>query len=416
MSGVRAWITYWLEQGCPSNRCGKRKFHGSLDSWRLTRTLPDVHRPSANPRIPRLVSLEAALTRLASLAQPVVAKEIGLVEAVGAVLASRLQARADLPPHPIANTDGWAVRAEDLIGSSGYNAAVLQSPRWVDAGDAMPDADAVLAPEGVTFMSSDVAEAVGSVVPGEGVRHRGQDIAAGEILLEEGTRLEPRHIGLLRACGFETVGVRIPRLRIAIASEGAALQGPMIRAWLEAAGGHVEDVVSAPGDRDALATQYRRPGADLVISLGGTGQGRDDCAVAALLDAGSVAVQGVALRPGATAAFGSADSATVLLLPGRLDAMMAGMLVLAMPAVAGATGFRNQQRSSAYSLVEKATSVVGLSEVFLGLPAGDAMRAVPLAEARLDALAQAVGWFIVPPELEGFAAGQTVHLRSFHPG
>ena len=356
------------------------------------------------------------MTRLASLSKLVVAKELGLVEAAGAVLASRLEAKADLPPRPIANTDGWAVNAEDLIGSSAYSAAVLQSPQWVDAGDAMPEADAVLSPECISFSAPDVAEAAGSVVSGEGVRLQGQDIAAGEVLLEEGTRLEPRHIGLLQACGFQAVAVRIPRLRIVIASGGAALHGPMIRSWLEAAGGHVEDVVSAPGDRGALAAQYRRPGADLVISLGGTGQGRNDCAVAALLDAGSVAVHGVALRPGSTAAFGSAGSATVLLLPGRLDAMIAGMLMLAMPALAGASGFRNKDRSSVYALVEKVTSVVGLSELFLGLPAGDAIRAVPLAEARLDALAQAIGWFTVPPELEGLAAGQNVHLRSFHPG
>jgi hypothetical protein len=67
-------------------------------------------------------------------------------------------------------------------------------------------------------------------------------------------------------------------------------------------------------------------------------------------------------------------------------------------------------------LAEKVTSVVGLSELFLGLPAGDAIWAVPLAEARFDALAQAIGWFIVPPEFEGIAAGQTVNLRPFYPG
>ena len=165
-----------------------------------------MHSASANPRIPRLVSLESALARLASLSKLVDAKELGLVEAAGAVLASRLEAKADLPSQPIANTDGWAVNAEDLIGSSAYSAAVLQSPQWVDAGDVMPESDAVLSPECITFLAPDVAEAAGSVVSGEGVRLPGQDIAAGEVLLEEGTRLEPRHIGLLQACGFQTVG------------------------------------------------------------------------------------------------------------------------------------------------------------------------------------------------------------------
>lgn len=375
-----------------------------------------MHPVSANPRIPRLVSLESALTRLASLLRLVVAQERGLVEAAGSVLASRVEVKADLPSQPIAYTDGWAVNAEDLIGSSAYSAAVLLSPKWVDAGDVMPESDAVLSPESVNFSAPDVAEAAGSVVSGEGVRLPGQDIAAGEVLLEEGTRLEPRHIGLLQACGFQTVGVRIPQLRIVIASTGAAPHGPMIRAWLEAVGANVGDVVSASGDRDALAALYRRPGADLVVSLGGTGQGRSDCAVAALADAGSVVMQGVALRPGATAAFGRVGSAPVLLLPGRLDALIAGMLVLAMPAFAGASGLRTREYATVHRLMEKVTSAIGLSELFLALPAGDAIRAVPLAEARFDALAQCVGWFVVPPESEGFAAGQNVHLRPFHPG
>ena len=343
-------------------------------------------------------------------------EECSLVKAGGSVLASTVEAKADWPSKRIAYADGWAVNAEDLIGSSAYSAAVLLSPKWVDAGDVMPESDAVLSPESINFSAPNVAEAAGSVVSGEGVRLPGHDIAAGEVLLEEGTRLEPRHIGLLQACGLQTVAVRVPRLRIVIASAGAAQHGLMIRTWLEASGGQIEDVVSAHGDRDALAASYGRPGADLVISLGGTGQGRRDCAVAALVEAGSLAVQGVALRPGATVAFGSVGSAPVLLLPGRLDAMIAGMLVLAMPALAGASGLKNKDASRVFRLVEKVTSVVGLSELFLGLPAGDAVRAVTLAEARFDALAQAIGWFIVPPELEGFAAGHTVHLRSFHHG
>jgi molybdopterin biosynthesis enzyme len=356
------------------------------------------------------------MTGLATLLRLVDPKERGLVEAAGTVLASQLAARADLPSQAIAHADGWAVRAEDLVGSSAYSPALI-APKWVDAGDAMPNGDAILPPEGITALSTTgFAEAVGSVAPGEGVRLAGQDIAAREVLVHEGTRLQPRHIGLLQACGFQTVAVRIPQLRVVIASAGAAQHGLMIRTWLETSGGQVEDVASAPGDRDALAALYRRPGADLVISLGGTGQGRRDCAVAALVDAGSVVVQGVALRPGASAAFGRVGSAPVLLLPGRLDAMIAGMLALAIPALAGASGLRQEDRSGAFRLVEKVTSVIGLSELFLGLPAGDAIRAVPLAEARFDALAQAIGWFIVPPELEGFAAGQTVHLRPFHPG
>jgi molybdopterin biosynthesis enzyme len=308
------------------------------------------------------------------------------------------------------------VNAEDLIGSSVYSAALLAPPpKWVDAGDPMPNADAVLSPEGVIFVSPNVAEAAGSIVSGEGVRLPGQDIGAGEILLAAGTRLEPRHIGILRACGLETVTVRVPQLRIVIASAAAGAHAEMIRRWLETAGANVIDILAAPADRSALALNYGRTGADLVISLGGTGRGRNDCAVAALSDAGAVAVHGVALHPGESVAFGNVSSVPVLLLPGRLDALIAGTLALAMPALAGLSGSRPEERPSIHRLMEKVNSAVGLSELFLGLPAGDLVRAVPLAEARLDTLAQSIGWLLVPPESEGLGAGQIVHLRPIHP-
>src|SRR5262245_22302654 len=103
-----------------------------------------MHPAPVNPRIARLVSLESALTRMVPLVRLVDAEERGLVKAGGTVLASTVEIKADWPSKRIAFTDGWAVNAEDLIGSSAYSAAVLPSPKWVDAGDVMPESDAVL--------------------------------------------------------------------------------------------------------------------------------------------------------------------------------------------------------------------------------------------------------------------------------
>ena len=44
------------------------------------------------------------------------------------------------PPHDIAATDGWALRANDLVGASSYSPLPLTTaPVWVEAGDAMPE-------------------------------------------------------------------------------------------------------------------------------------------------------------------------------------------------------------------------------------------------------------------------------------
>lgn len=376
-----------------------------------------MHPVSPNPRIPRLTPLEDALERIIALTPRASAIARPLAAAAGAVLAGDIHAPADLPASPVAYADGWAVNAEDLVGASAYSAAILAPPPpWVDANDPMPTAtDAVLAPDAVTVAAPGMAEASLSAAPGEGVRNTGQDIKAGALLVAAGTRLAPRQIGLLSACGFGEVNVHVPRVRLVIASAAAARHADMVRMWLRLAGAEIVETVSAPGARTDLAAAYGKPGVDFVLSLGGTGQGRGDCAVAALADSGDIAFHGVALRPGETACFGRAGSVPVLLLPGRIDGVIAGVLALAARIVIGLSGLSQPDWLSPARLTAKASSAIGLTEFFVAIAEENAVRPLPLDQAGFEALGRAVGWFTVPPGSEGFAADDVVHLRPFQP-
>jgi len=376
-----------------------------------------VHPHSPNPRIVRLTPLDTALDRLGALVSPARPSERPVALAVGTVSASDIRAPASLPVSPVAYADGWAVNAEELVGASAYSAAILAPPPpWVNADDAMPEgADAVLPADALAIVEPGIAEASSPIAQGDGVRRTGQDVTAGALIVAEGMRLAPRHAAILLACGIDRVMVRTPRVRIVVASRAAARQSDMVRMWLESFGADIADIVSAPEDRKELAAGFSTSGADLVISLGGTGEGRDDYAVAALADVGRVDVQGIALRPGASAAFGQSDGVPVLLLPGRLDALIAGALVLLVPALARICSLAQRDWHSSAKLADKASSVIGFSELFLGVPQGDAIQPVPLNEAGLDVLARAEGWFTVPPGSEGLAAGQIVQLSRFQP-
>jgi molybdopterin biosynthesis enzyme len=309
------------------------------------------------------------------------------------------------------------VNAEDLVGASAYSAALLAPPpHWVEADDPMPSGvDAVLPPDAVTVPAPGMAEASTSVAPGEGVRNTGQDIRTGGLLLAAGTRLAPRHIGILGACGIVKVDVRTPRIRIVLASAAAERHVDMVRMWLGLAGTEVVEAISAAGERAELNAAYKKPGVDFVLSLGGTGQGRSDCAVAALGDAGDIAWHGIALRPGGTAAFGRVGGVPVLLLPGRIDGVIAGLLALAAKVLSGLSGLTQPDWQAPLRLAGNASSTIGFTEFFLGLPEGDLIRPLPLDEAGFEALARAAGWFTVPPGSEGLAAGDVVHLRPFQP-
>jgi molybdopterin biosynthesis enzyme len=218
----------------------------------------------------------------------------------------------------------------------------------------------------------------------------------------------------LKACGVKTVRVRVPRVRLVIASRSAERHADMMRLWLQAAGAELIETVGV-FEKDRLVAAYKKPDADLILSLGGTGQGRTDAAVAALKDAGTLDLHGVALRPGGSAAFGEANGVPVLLLGGRMDSLIAGGLTLGARAVNGLAGLNRPSWRATSPITQKVTSIIGFTEIFLAVPEDGGMRPIPLNEASFDAVARAAGWFTLSPESEGLPAGQTVQVRPFSP-
>ena len=93
---------------------------------------------------------------------------------------------------------------------------------------------------------------------------------------------------------------------------------------IERRGGGARSTTPAASSIVALAADN----ADAIIAIGGTGSGRNDTSVQVLAREGRVAVHGIALAPGETAALGFAGTRPVLLLPGRLDAALAVWLMV----------------------------------------------------------------------------------------
>ncbi len=153
---------------------------GAVDPYLGVQHIARVNHSPANPRVQRLTPLSDALSRLSVMVGRSRTAERALTDAVGFVLGSDLRASANLPTQAIAYADGWAASADAVLGANAYGAVpLIPPPPWVDAGDPMPIGDAVLMPDTVTFVAAGAAEAIGSAVSGEGVRRRGQDIAAG---------------------------------------------------------------------------------------------------------------------------------------------------------------------------------------------------------------------------------------------
>ena len=173
-----------------------------------------------------------------------------------------------------------------------------------------------------------------TIGPGQFVSFAGSDIARGETLLRQGTRIGSREIGMLAACGLARVAV-VRRPKVAVLSTGDELVAPgeplkpagvydsngaIIAAAVAEAGGEPIAMGAFPDDEAALEKAVRAALADrdMVVLSGGTSKGAGDLShrIVAKLGAPGILVHGVALKPGKPLCLGAVGDKPIVVLPG----------------------------------------------------------------------------------------------------
>jgi molybdopterin molybdotransferase len=206
---------------------------------------------------------------------PLPPETVTVPDALGRVLAAAVTAGRSLPPADCSAMDGYALRAADLAGATRAAPRELALAFEVAAGAAVPrplrpgEAARIFTgaplPEGAdSIVMQEDTEAAGARVrffaapaPGEHVRAAGEDVRAGETVLEVGTRLGAAPVGLLASLGRSLVAVH-RRPRVAILSGGDELIEPD----QDAAGGRI-----VASNAWSLAAQCAEAGA-LATNLG----------------------------------------------------------------------------------------------------------------------------------------------------
>jgi molybdopterin molybdotransferase len=354
-------------------------------------------------RIARLAPLTDAAMWIDANVHAAVSRDVGVTEASGYTLASDVKIPDAIPSGTISLRDGYALQSDWTSDASSYAPAPLpQMPARIDAGDSLPaGADCVAALDHVAI-KGDRAEALAVVAPGDGILPAGGDIAAGRPFLRSGQRLRASDIAVLRAANVASVSIRAPRIVVAASAGDAiiAAAAAMIGSHIHASGG---TVISGSSLEAALATD-----ADAIISIGGTGAGKDDASVTTLSRPGKVVFHGIGLSPGETAAIGEATGKPVLLMPGRIDAALACWLLLGQRVFARLAGCGMDDVTMPLKLTRKITSTIGIADVVLLTRNGGDAEPIASGYWPLQALAQADTYCVVPPESEGFPAGATI--------
>jgi molybdopterin molybdotransferase len=332
-----------------------------------------------------VISVEEALERILSRVAVLGTERVELTRALQRVLAEDVAAAGDIPPWPNSSMDGYAVRSADTGSASaaravrlavaGHVAAGALASRELAPGEAfriftgapMPvGADAVIpqedvAPDGASVLVPRPVDA------GEFVRPRGEDIRAGETVLERGRRLAPADLGVLAAIGrFQVSVVKRPRVGILstgdeIADIGAPLAPGQIRnsnsyalmAQVTEAGGAPVLLGVARDDLAEIEGRLRWGlGCDVLISSAGVSVGEHDFVKAALTRLGAEQhLWLVDMRPGKPIAFATIPvdlkgAVPVFALPGNPVSAMVTFELFVRPALLRMAGHARLDRAA----------------------------------------------------------------------
>ncbi len=303
------------------------------------------------------------------------AEVVPIGEADGRVLAHAELARRALPPWDNSAMDGFAVRAGELPGELpvvGTIAAGDPPDRVLEPGTVwrimtgapLPaGADAVVMREDVED-SGERARFTETPEVGANIRHRGEDVGAGDELVGAGALLGAGEIGLLAAQGCATVRVW-RRPRVAVLSTGDELvnvetePGPgqivnsnayALAAQIREAGGIAVHAGIARDDPASLTEALKRAldSADVLVTSGGVSVGDFDYVKDAMEAAGvRIDFWKVAMKPGKPLAFGAAGDVPVFGLPGNPVSSMVVFELFVRPALLAMQGQTRTERSLA---------------------------------------------------------------------
>lgn len=318
-------------------------------------------------------SFEEARRIILDAVGPLDAEVVPLLDAVGRVLAEEVTAPRELPAWDNSAMDGYAVRAESVVpgvglaisayipaGSGGADSLRPGTAARILTGAPLPPgADAV-----IPFEQAEERE--WTVVPrapvrvGAHVRRKGEDIRAGERVLEPGAVLGPAEISFLATCARRSVRV-FGRPRVAILSTGDELveageplapgkihdsNGPAVAAAVKQVGGDVIQLGIARDERESLRARLSDGlRAHVLVTTAGVSKGDRDL-VREVLDGLGVRqlFWSVDVKPGRPFAFGMRGRTPVFSLPGNPVSTLLTFEQFVRPALLRMMGHRDVLR------------------------------------------------------------------------
>ena len=314
---------------------------------------------------PASLDAEQALTQIINtVTRPHGVETVPVRDSLGRVVASESRSRINVPGHTNSAMDGYAICGEDIpargqavLSVIGTSWAGQPFPGSIQPGECVRIMTGAAMPDGSdTVVMQERVQKTGDAVsidcnnePGQNVRQAGEDIQAGEIILESGKHIRPAELGLLASTGVGEVTV-YKKLRVAFFSTGDELRpvGSKLQkgqiydsnrytlyGMLSRLGVEIIDLGVIRDERAAIKQVFSDAAAqaDVVITSGGVSVGEADFVKEILEQQGTVHFWKVAMKPGRPLAFGKIGDAWFFGLPGNPVSVMVTFYMFVLPAL-----------------------------------------------------------------------------------
>lgn len=319
------------------------------------------------------IPMEMALDIFQRHASSAGIEEISITDAFERILAENIVAGIPIPPFRRSPLDGYALRAADTSGACTDQPVSLHVIQTVYAGEvpAIPlhegEATAVTTgaplPEGSdavikfedTVRDGERITIRYSLRSGENVVPQGEDVSAGETVLEAGMNITPAAVGLLASLGIANVRVyKKPRVAVFCLGDELLEVDQELRpgkiynsnlytlcAQIRESGGIPIPNGTIPDDKTAIARELENALSDhdMIISTGGASVGGKDLIKDAISMCGANTLfWKVGMKPGTPAVCGEKDGKLIIGLSGNPSAAMITFIMLVRPLIRAMAG------------------------------------------------------------------------------
>ncbi|MDL2257755.1 molybdopterin molybdotransferase MoeA [Eubacteriales bacterium OttesenSCG-928-K08] len=379
--------------------------------------------------------------------------EIPASQALGHVLRRDIYATEDVPGFTRSSVDGYAVQAKDTFGCSDSIPALLNLIGEVEMGAPAPfsiqagqcayvptggelpvGSDAMVMIEHTEAYDAGTIGMLKPTAPGAHCIFRGDDVQAGQLVLEAGCRLRAHDIGALAAMGIPNVMVAKQPL-VGVLSTGDEVitpdqtptagqirdvNGPLLCASAQQAGGKAAFYGICPDDPKRLTDTLKKMAdeCDIVLLSGGTSVGAKDATPRVIEELGKLHMHGIAIKPGKPTILGEISGKPIFGMPGHPAAAYFIFRIFVAPLIDSLMGIKERPEPTFKAMLNQAIpSNHGREEcVAVQLKQSeDGLIATPIMgkSGLITLLSQADGYLRVPRNQEGLPKGAQVEIIPF---